>query len=202
MSKVNVMDRCKVICIEGHDKSGKETQTNMLYDVLSKHHSVTLVEVPAKGLTHKAIYWMLSNKTARRFPNTFQFVQFINKLSFQLLVLPTLKAMSDYVILDRWSLSAIVYGDATGVNRHFNRFLYSMLAKPDVTLVMTGKSFTRSGTDDEYEKDNDLQRAVKGGYLDWVMRNRDDHELVNNVASKDEVHASVVGVLTQKGFIE
>lgn len=199
---MSAMDKCKVICVEGPDKSGKQTQTNMLYDTLAERNGVTLVEVPVKGLTHKAIYWMLRNGTAKRFPNFFQFVQFLNKLAFQLTVLPTLKAMSDYVILDRWSLSAIVYGDATGVNKRFNRFLWGLLAKPDITLIMHGPSFNREGQSDSYEKDSKLQAAVRQGYYDWSQEHPDDHELVNNQGSRLEVHATIMGVLIHGGIVE
>lgn len=196
------MDKCKVICVEGPDKSGKQTQTNMLYDTLAENHSVTLVEVPVKGLTHKAIYWMLRNGTAKKLPNFFQFVQFLNKLAFQLTVLPTLKAMSDYVILDRWSLSAIVYGDATGVNARFNRFLYDLLMKPDVVLVMHGASYKRSGESDSYEKDSDLQMAVKKGYWAWAMAHNGRHKLIHNVGTRDEVHARIMCTLIHDDVVD
>ncbi len=195
------MSTCKIIVIEGGDKVGKQTQTEMLYDALAENHSVTLVEIPAKGLTHKAIYWMLRNGAAQRFPNVFQFIQFVNKLAFQTLVLSTMEAMSDYIILDRWSLSAIVYGDATGVNRRFNRFLYDLLRKPDITLIMHGQSFKREGSD-SYEKDTKLQKAVKDGYFDWARRYPGKNQLVSNIGTREEVHSTVMGVLKHEGIIE
>ncbi len=171
----------KLVAIEGPDKHGKATQSKLLVkSFIDNRNKATLVEVPFKGLTHKVIYWMLANSLAKRFPNVFQFVQFLNKLMFQIFVLPILMLFNDYVVLDRWSLSAIVYGDATGVNKTFNRILYHLLLKPDMTLVMYGRSFKRAGKSDTYEKDTSLQEAVKKGYFMWALEHHKDHEIISN----------------------
>lgn len=190
----------KLIVIEGADKVGKETQSKLLQSVL--HDSAfpydspaTLVEVPTKGLTHRLIYWMLRNGSAKRFPHLFQLTQTLNKLAFQLFNLPKLMKDNHYVVLDRWGLSAIVYGDATGVNKWFNRVLFSLLKKPDVTLIMHGQSFRRSSTvDDSYEKDNELQARVKEHYHDigtcWP-----GYVLIDNGGTREEVHMRIMDVL-------
>lgn len=195
----------KIICVEGCDKAGKATQSTMLAEALwTGGAPVTLAvraEIPAleHNLSHRLIYWMLRNGWAKCYPNAFQFVQFLNKLMFQWFSLPQLLQWNDYVVLDRWALSGLVYGDATGVNRWFNRLLFKLLRKPDITLIMDGTSFKRSHTtDDSYEKDTALQTAVKEGYRRVGLRpgaQSEGYELVSNVGTREEVHAAVIGVL-------
>lgn len=187
----------KLVAIEGPDKAGKFTQSELLTKRLQRSgYNVTLVEIPFNDhLTHKVIYAMLRNGSAKRFPNLFQFIQFLNKFIFQLTYLLWLRLFYDYVILDRWSLSAIVYGDATGVNKWFNRVLYSLLLRPNVTLILHGPSFKRNSVDDVYEKDSELQLAVRKGNYDWAQEHPVDHELIDNTGTRDDVHGRIMAVV-------
>lgn len=192
----------KIVVFEGPDKVGKETQSKLLQQMLSTAGYRTLrVEVPTKACprTHALIYWMLQNGLAKNFPNVFQFVQFLNKWLFQRYVLPDMMKHCDVIIFDRWSLSAIIYGNATGTNKRFNMWLYRRLKKPDITIVFHGKSFRRStSTDDSYEKDTDLQTRVKDAYLEWAVMHADDHVLVKNDKSVSDIHNSIMFNLVEK----
>jgi thymidylate kinase len=183
-----------IIVVEGADKMGKQTQTKMIAESLKLFgHKVSLVEVPVNdNFTHKVIYWMLRNGLARRFSNLFQFVQFMNKFIFQFTGLLKLRLTNDFVVLDRWSLSSIVYGDATGTNKIFNRILYSLLVRPKVTVILHGPSFSRSTIDDVYEKDSKLQNDVKKRYYDWANSHPSRHELIDNQGTKEIVHGRVL----------
>lgn len=186
----------EIIVFEGPDKVGKETQSKLLLErLLEEGNYVRRVEVPAKACpnTYKLIYWMLRTGWAKRLPNTFQFIQFFNKWLFQKLHLPKMLEWFDYVIFDRWSLSAVIYGNATGVNESFNLWLYNKLQPADVTIVMCERSFRRATTqDDSYEKDNDLQVRVREGYREWATAHPDDHTLVSNDQPVEDVHADVL----------
>lgn len=187
------------IAIEGADRCGKQTQSKMLTEALAKRgYNVRLMEVPVNdGVTYRLIYWMLKNGTAKRLPNLFQFVQFLNKLIFQVTWLFWLSYTNDYVIFDRWSLSSVVYGNATGTNRTFVRFLYELLKKPDMTIVLHGARHTED-TEDVYERDTVLQQNVRKGYLDWALRFPSNHELIDNQGTRDDVHVRLMNSL---GFI-
>lgn len=187
----------RLIAIEGPDKVGKQIQSQMLAHVLRRYGDRTaLVEVPFNDrATYRLIYWMLRNGTAKRFPNLFQFVQFVNKFVFQWTYLLWLRLTCAFIILDRWSLSAIVYGDATGVNRTFNRVLYWLLVRPDITVILYGSSFKRKSTDDAYEGDSELQVAVRRGYYDWAQSHPVDHKLIDNQGTKDEVHERILSTV-------
>lgn len=187
-----------IIAIEGPDKVGKQTQTNMLVQALKReHHKVKLIEVPVRDLlTHKLIYWMLRNGRAKTWPNVFQTLQFFNKWLFQVKLL-FLRWTYDYVILDRWALSSIVYGDAGGANKTYNRFLYWFLREPDVTLILVGAA--RSGeVTDAYEKDNVLQTNVRKGYAEWYLEHPRYIQLVDNMGTRDEVHRRIIRTLAER----
>jgi thymidylate kinase len=194
----------KIVVFEGPDKVGKETQSKLLQQALNASgYRALRVEVPSKlcPRTHRLIYKMLHNGSAKRWPNVFQFVQFLNKWLFQINVLPTLTKYADVVIFDRWSLSAVIYGGATGVNKTLNTFLYNRLRKADVTLVFHGKSYRRNTVDDVYEKDNDLQARVRQDYYAWAMAHDGDHILVKNDRKIDDIHKSIMIDLCVQGVL-
>lgn len=193
-----------IIVIEGPDQVGKATQTKMLAEMFRfLGSSVAQVEIPFKDpLIHPLIYWMLANGSAKKYPNLFQFVQFLNKFIFQTIFLLPLMLNSDFIILDRWSISSIVYGDATGVNKTFNRFLFWFLVKADYTFILTGKTYKRNDAQDVYEKDDSLQRAVRIGYVDWVLENPEGHFLISNEGTKKDVHNRLTDALVENGVPE
>jgi len=194
----------KLVVFEGPDKVGKETQSKLLLRSLKDaSYNVVRCEVPTNACprTYKLIYSMLKSGWAKRTPNLFQFIQFLNKWLFQVLHMPSLMRNNDVVILDRWSLSAVIYGGATGVNSVLNMFLFNRLKKPDITIVLDGQSFRRSTTeDDSYEKDNELQAAVKVAYHQWALDHSNDHVLAQNNASKLEVHYDILIALRMAGI--
>lgn len=182
----------KTLAVDGPDKIGKETQTNLLVRYLKEDgNKVKLVEVPYNDFVfHKLIYWMLRNGLAKKTPNLFQFVQFLNKFFFQLFILPYLLLTNDYVIFDRWALSAIVYGGVTGVNQMFNRFLYALLYKPHGTVILTGQPFFRKGSD-SYESDDELQSTVRELYS-LMADEYPRHGKINANQSRMSVHAEMI----------
>lgn len=192
------MKKSKLIVFEGPDRVGKETQSQLLVTSLTKVGARTVRVEPSKESLScgcKLIYSMLESGAVKRYPNTFQFIQFLNRVYFQVFKLPDLMSNYDVVILDRWNLSSIAYGDATGVNPMFNRVLYWLLKKPDVTVVLCGSSFKCKETNDVYEKDIDLQRAVRRSYYSWVQEHPLNHELIDNQGTKDEVHERILDAI-------
>lgn len=186
----------KIVVFEGPDKVGKETQSKMLQHALIRHgYKVKLVEVPIKDCrqTYDLIYRMLENGKAKQYPNLFQVIQFFNKWLYQTFMMPKIFKDYDILILDRWALSSVIYGAATGVNLRLNMWLYRLLKKPDITFVLHGMSFRRTSTnDDSYEKDTELQTRVKDDYIMWAVKHADDHILVKNDRSPEEMHQDIM----------
>lgn len=183
----------KLVVIEGQDKAGKSTQAPLLAHALRRYGDhVAHVRVPFNdGCTHRLIYRMLHDGSARAHPNLFQIVQFVNKMVFQWTKLLWLWLTCDWIVLDRWRLSTVVYGDATGANMLLTRVMYHMLVTPRLTIVLHGPTLSRDG-DDDYERDGTLQNYVRAGYFNWVVEHPIGHELVGNNGSIDDVHEQVM----------
>jgi len=193
-----------IIAIEGPDKVGKFTQSNMLVHK-GKHYGLRtkLIEVPFNDkLTYKLIYRMLKSGTAKRFPTLFQIIQFMNKFFFQFTYLLWLRLTYDYIVLDRWSLSAIIYGNATGSNKFLNKLMYHMLISPKLTFVLYGKSFDRKEEEnDSYESDNTLQSIVRAEYVEWALDHTQSHSLIYCDFDRDSVHEEIFDVCKFKKVI-
>lgn len=193
----------KLVVFEGPDKVGKETQSKLTAKVLSEK-GVSVIRVEPTKESHprgrKMIYSMLDSGAAKRYPNTFQFVQFLNRIYFQLFKLPKLMKAYDLVILDRWALSGYIYGKCEGISEWLNDWMYKRAKRADLVLVFYGNSYKRSTTqDDSYEKDTDLQRRVKDMYFYRGLG--EGHVLVKNDVSIDGVNDLVLGRLKEAGLI-
>ena len=97
-------------------------------------------------------------------------------------------------------MSAIVYGDATGVAHGFNRWLYHRLVEPDITFILMGSAFNATRENDSYEASTSLQRLVRVGYSTWA---REDSRSIQidasasraEVSSEIRSHLALLGVL-------
>jgi thymidylate kinase len=192
----------KIVVFEGPDKVGKETQSKLLAKaLLDAGLRVTRVE-PTKefAIGKKLIYSMLDSGAAKRHPNAFQLVQFMNRMYFQYVKLPELMIRNDVVLCDRWALSGFIYGHCEGINSRLNGWMYERAHKPDLTLVFSGTSYRRSTGDDSYEKDTDLQARVKKMYSRAGIE-REGHVLVNNVGTVEEIHDDIIEILDEEGLL-
>lgn len=193
----------KLIAICGADRCGKYTQTRKLAGHLwSIGKSAAVVEVPVKdNHTYRVIYWMLKNGLAKKLPRVFQFMQYLNRLIFQSFTLPVLERMNDYIIFDRWSLSSVVYGEASGLSRKFGENLYRKLRKPNYTIILLGRAHQHEA-EDVYEKDEELQKKVRLLYKQWANENPYESCIVKsddrNVSS---VAANITTALENAGII-
>ena len=143
---------------------------------------------------------MLHNGLAKKFPRFFQWLQFLNRKIFQVLSLPSLMKTYDYVILDRWSLSTIVYGTAEGIDPKFSQDLADKLISPDYTILLLGKSHM-GVAEDVYEADVNLQTKVRSLYMDWAIFNSRNSSIVDCGLSKEEVFQNVIQILQSSKMI-
>jgi dTMP kinase len=192
----------KIIVFEGPDRCGKKTQTHLLRNYLAtKAYRSTIIEVPVYGNpTYQVIYWMLGNGLAKKFPKLFQWFQYFNRKIFQTFFLPSLLRNNDYIILDRWSLSTIVYGSAEGVDVAFSELLASKLIYPDYTILLLGKSHMQHA-EDVYEADDSLQKSVKKLYENWSTHNSSVSSIINCSLTREEVFDQVKSSLQNANII-
>lgn len=186
----------RIIVFEGPDRVGKKTQSAKLKEYLEVNSKKALVvEVPIDdGITYKLIYWMLGTGLVKYFPGLFQGLQFLNRFLFQTFRLNKLEHQYDYIIFDRWSLSTVVYGAATGVNPAFSNMLYNMIRKPDFTVVLLGGAHKHEA-EDAYEKDLDLQEKVSSLYADWVNDHPVESAVVDCKIPVDMLSLCIISVL-------
>lgn len=191
----------KLIVLEGPDRCGKATQSAALVQwIESMGYKASLVEIPVHdNMTHPIIYWMLRNGAAKKFPKLFQWLQFLNRKIFQTFKLPKLERNNDFIIMDRWSLSTVIYGIAEGVSKQFTEDLYYKLKIPDHTILLLGDSHM-SAAEDSYEADSSLQQRVKSYYADWAQMHPTVSSVVDCSLSRQEVSRNIQKSLHRAGL--
>jgi len=192
----------KIIVIEGADRCGKATQASMLQSYLSRIGCAsTIVEVPIRSaVTYKIIYWMLKNGLAKKLPKTFQWFQYLNRKIFQVFRLPRLEDRYEVIIMDRWSLSTIVYGAAEGVPKQYTIDLAKKLRQPDHTIILHGKSYSHEA-EDTYEADLALQNKVRQEYINWALDNPDSTNVVDCQRDRKIVSREIKEILQTKRIL-
>lgn len=151
-----------IIAFEGPDSSGKTTQKNLLVQRLvdSGYHVESYKCPDASTSIGKKIYSMLSNKTALKFPTLFQILHFFDKLALDAkLEKDRIETHADFIVIDRWILSSLVYGRATGVNKILLKLMSMYMHAPHITIY-TKLNFSRD-ENDEYDSDKLLQERVR-----------------------------------------
>lgn len=190
-----------IVAVEGPDKVGKATQSKMLVDSLeASGYKAICVEVPIKSaFTYRIIYAMLKSGSAKRFPNLFQFVQFMNKFTFQVFKLWWMRFVYHYIVFDRWKTSTNVYGKVTNVSSWAAGIIDSLLRGADVTLVLLGKNFNK-GDGDSYESDSRLQERVAKLYA-LVSLVDDDAVAIDNRGDREIVHKRIINLLRSRNML-
>jgi len=194
--------KAKIIVVEGPDRVGKFTQALLLKEYIEKKGMfVKLIEVPIRSaVTYRLIYWMLRSGTAKKYPKIFQVIQFLNRKIFQMFRLPKLQSFYDVIIFDRWSLSTVVYGAATGVSEKFTSILTKLLKKPDHTLIFLGRSFPHEA-EDVYETDSNLQDNVRMLYSQWASNNLEVSTVINCRGEKKRIAKMIQSTLEEKDIL-
>ena len=192
----------KFIVIEGPDRVGKATQTKMLKNYLQGLGYKTLtMEVPlSSNITYGMIYWMLKNGTVKKFPKIFQWLQYFNRQIFQWTRLSELEEQYDYIVMDRWSLSTVIYGMANNVPEDFTEKLYKRLRDPDFTIILLGESHQHEA-EDEYEKDAELQSKVRKLYYEWSLARPGRSAVINCNEPREVVARNIQECLVDSGTV-
>jgi len=186
----------RIIVIEGPDRVGKATQSKLLLQRLcAAGYTAKIVEVPIhSNFAYHIIYWMLRNGLAKRFPKIFQWFQYFNRQMFQWRELPKLERQYDYIIMDRWSLSTTIYGEATGIPKDFTLKLSQRLKRPFYTFVLLGKSHKHM-VEDVYEADSNLQARVRELYSKWANTHRLECSVIDCNKERDAISFEIWNLL-------
>lgn len=199
----------KIIALEGLDKSGKHTISDMVAEKLSGlGYSVVKSEFGRYDTpTGKMIMGFL--KEENNLDNfTHQVLLYSNKQEQQQWFTEFEKQGVDFLILDRYTISQFVYGSyfiqedyAKGVSQKamYEQQMNSLLAMsngamrlPDINIVLDvtpevsmGRK-GQHGDNDRYERDKNLLSRVRDHYL-WLCQTRQDTIAVDATKSIPEV---------------
>lgn len=186
----------KIICFEGADGLGKSTQAILLEEyLLAKGFRAKYFKLPSKSYFGKLIYKLLDSGIAKKAPNLFQSINYFDKFIFQFAEI--LFSKYDYIILDRWFLSSIVYGISDGANEKFLNTLSKILIKPDITFVFFGENFLSNKNKlDSFESDVRLQKNAKKNYLLYGLLDKNSKFIFAN--DKKEVISKTILEIMEK----
>jgi len=197
-----------IIAIEGPDKVGKQTQSQLLEKRLRSLQITTpdlplvtmLYEIPSSsGICHKEIYEALdggADAPAKRWPEVFQALQVANRIDVQKRLLSKVElspARNFVAVFDRWHVSSFAYGWPLGLSDDMLAYFRSMVWTPDMTFLLEGNGFDRDGPRDAYEDDGSFQSEVRKGYKRWYDENRSRENIVIVDADRDidDVHGAI-----------
>lgn len=203
----NSMTRGKLIVLEGLDKSGKETQSQLLYDNL---------KIPNTHINHIGFphYESATGRCIRRYldgeqsfsQKTINLLYSANRYERKHLLDYWLER-GDIIICDRYYFSNMAYGssDKEGETMQEIEEMDSEMPKPDLVIyidISAEESLKRSGkTADKNEKNLKFLHGVRANY--FMLFNYDikyDWIEVNGEEDKQEIHEQIVSLVEDRLF--
>lgn len=206
-----------LISLEGIEGSGKSLQASSTLKALTdKGYKVDLIKFPDKtGGIGAEISNALNGVDLN--PETVQLLQAADKQRHQ----TTIKLMleeNDFVIVDRYTLSQLVYGVAQGMDERWMLNLQSKMMKPDLTIylkVSFGESRRRVYQRryvDSYEGNERLQRVVYSLYESYFNAGQlfkefgnstyepigGDFSVINGELEPEEVTEAIVNTICRR----
>lgn len=189
-----------IIVIEGSDQAGKKTQSELLAQALKARKIKTKIFSFPDYTTPlgKEINNFLHGK--RKFPpqvihcllaaNRWEKLQEIKKAHSE----------NSILIMNRYYQSNLVYGLVNQLNLKWLQNLDDGLPKADLVIVLDvsqKESFSRKKSKrDKFEKDRKFLEQISKMYR--KLAKKLDWELVDALRSKEEVHKSIMEILSKK----
>lgn len=166
------MSQLKIIAIEGAESVGKSTIAEMLADDLD----IKLIKFPNESLDSGK----LLNDDDPLDPAFSRYHE--NKID----ALRTLRRGT--YIFDGFKLSEIIYGLANGANEQDVRSCANLLPDPDITFLITGKSY---GYDTDVYGNDPYHSMITKLYLTEAKNSSGRIEIINNEKPIDDVFEEV-----------
>ncbi len=175
------------IVFEGPDKLGKSTQAKLLANELN----CKCIKYPDENTFSGERIREILNFEYFFEPASFQALQILNRLE-SLEMVEAAEAKDGYVVLDRFSLSGIVYGLADGLPEDWLRKVIGLLPVPDLTFLFVGIPYSQ---DADIYGDTEKQSKIAELYLKEAKNSTSRIEIINNEKSIEDVFKEIVGKL-------
>lgn len=197
----------KIIALEGLDKSGTFSQTGLLQNKLqSLGYKVQNGEFHNYASpTGKLIMDWLTNKWDVD-QTTIELIMAADKQTSQTWFKKLEDKGIDFLILDRYTLSQIVYGLASGSDERWISSLQKYMRKPDIDIVidipaevsMRRKGKHNNGENDRYESDVKMLQEVREIYK-YISTEYSApvKEVVNGERSIHDVHDEIFKIVKE-----
>ena len=198
------------IAIEGIDSAGKATQAKMLSDYLSKKgYECIVTQEPMNGPPEVApigffIYEILNNH--KSFDNqAFQLLYCADRAyHVNTIIDPALKE-GKHVISDRYFLSTIAYGTASGLDKEWIKQVNGKFTMPDIIFIIDmdpevalkrkkQQKLEQNMQLDMFERQIELMKKIRAIYLE-LGKEYPNSVVVNGNQTKEEVHKEVIKIL-------
>ncbi|MEM3020198.1 MAG: dTMP kinase [Candidatus Micrarchaeaceae archaeon] len=189
-----------LIAIEGIDGSGKSTQASLLYDSLRKNNKVFLTKEPSKGIIGTSIRELLHRNDLSPMAMQMLFAadreEHISKT-----IVPKLDE-GYHVITDRYYLSTLAYGMASGIESKRLEGICYGIPEPTITFVLdieVDKAYNRLkalGRElSVFEKQEFLERA-RNAYLE-LAKERQNCVVIDSSKTIKEVSAEMLKAVNE-----
>lgn len=201
------MSNIFIIVVEGKDKTGKKTQTDLLVDYLLKqgYKAIKSEFHRYDTLTGQLIMeWLQKKWDAPQ--QVIEIIMAYDKQNQQKWFKQLEREKYDFLVLDRYTLSQFAYGSATGGDIKWLEELQEYIRKPDLDIVieidsetsMNRKGKHNEGNNDKYESDKDLLDRVGKAYRNTPLKySAPNREFVNGIQTIDEIHRDIVEAVTR-----
>lgn len=195
----------KIVVFEGIDKSGKYTQSNLLYEKLIKRGlNVVRSEFHRYDTSTGELIrkWLFGEYNVDQY--TIELIMAADKQAQQGWFKELEDSGVDVLVLDRYIASQLCYGKAAGVGEAFLLALQTYMRKPDFEILLDIFSETsllrkgKYGENDRYENDAKFLELVRRNYIDYFSKI--DNGVIIDCETKtvDEIHEFVFGVVSRK----
>ncbi len=186
------------ILIEGVDRSGKTTQSRLLYDALSQQYGkVSLLNYPNRSTEIGQIIneYLLNKKSYNSQTAHLLFAANRWESAEQL---TELLSSGVHIVMDRYSYSGVAFTTATSTMSIDQCWSTEIgLPKPDLTIFLhlpVEKATTRGGYGQERYETISIQERVNANFKTMINRNPDDWCVVDGSQSIEMVHKKILSI--------
>ena len=158
-----------LIAFEGLDQSGKQTQADLLRDLLTDSgRDARLFSFPDYGTVIGAEIGRALRGERSYGPDAMQLLYVANRYEWKQRMVDG-KSAGAILLCDRYLASSVAYGEAQGLNAAWLVEIQRYLPQPDVTILLDispdESARRKSAGRDKYERDLALLTRVRDSYL-------------------------------------